>query len=62
MKPMDPAMWSTHKVRGRVYEVMTSVLGEVVVLGSPPSDDEEHNCDANGCGQDHVLWRGKARP
>src|SRR5262249_55016914 len=29
------------------------------ILGAPDGDDEEHNCDANGCGQDHVLWRGR---
>lgn len=26
---------------------------------SPESDDEKHNCDASGCGQNHVMWRGK---
>lgn len=57
-KSIDPAQWQTHRVRGRIYEICTSVRGETVVLGQPESDDEEHNCDANGCGQDHVLWRG----
>lgn len=31
---------------------------EVVILGSP-EEGGDHNCDANGCGQDHVLARGK---
>jgi hypothetical protein len=53
--------WS--QVRGRPYAVYLSPSGEVVVLGVPRdkdgNEDESHNCDANGCGQDHVLWRGK---
>lgn len=47
--------WS--KLTGRVQEVWLSPSGEVVVLGSPVSEDESHNCDANGCGQGHVLLR-----
>ena len=53
----NPAHWATYAVKGRVYEVMVSVRGEVVVIGQPDSEDETHNCDANGCGQEHVLWR-----
>jgi hypothetical protein len=58
---IDPSQWTTHNVRGRVYEICTSTSGETVVLGvpdDPVTHEEEHNCDANGCGQDHVLWRG----
>jgi hypothetical protein len=40
--------------------------GDVVVTGDPRiveapgcSEDEGHNCDAAGCGQSHVLARGK---
>ena len=33
--------------------------GQVVVLGMPKSDDESHNCDAMGCGQDHVVYRAR---
>lgn len=29
--------------------------GKVVVTGEPPKDDEAHNCDAEGCGWEHVL-------
>lgn len=49
-----------------VSEVWVSPNGTVAVLGSPPRDDEErpeeerHNCDAMGCGQSHVILRGKA--
>ena len=50
--------WSRVQIDGRITELWVSARGEVVVLGSPASDDEKHNCDANGCGQDHVLWRG----
>jgi hypothetical protein len=52
------------QVPGTVHAAFVSE-GEVIVLGSPPeSDDEEtgHNCDAMGCGYDHVLWRGAAAP
>lgn len=52
--------WTSDKVRGRIYEVWTSPQGDVVLLGAPEPDDESHNCDANGCGQDHVLWRHAA--
>lgn len=36
--------------------------GEVVVCGTPPDDEhlpeeQQHNCDAMGCGRSHVLWR-----
>lgn len=33
---------------------------DIVIIGTPDeSEDEEtgHNCDAMGCGWDHVLWR-----
>ena len=29
----------------------------LVIVGRPGPDDEEHNCDAMGCRQDHVLER-----
>lgn len=51
--------WTAHKIRGRVHEVCTSARGETVLIGKPDHDDEDHNCDAMGCGQSHVLWRGK---
>jgi hypothetical protein len=51
--------WDIWRVRGEVREVWSSPAGEVVLLGQPPSDDAEHNCDALGCEQDHVLWRGR---
>lgn len=56
--------WTTVKPRGTVHEICVSkATGEVVLLGSPDNDDEDspdaHNCDANGCGQVHVLWRRK---
>ena len=28
-------------------------------IGTPTSDDESHNCDAMGCGQNHVIQRVK---
>lgn len=31
-----------------------------VLLGIPKRDDESHNCDAMGCGFDHVILRGEA--
>jgi len=70
MARFNPNEWTTQRVLGRVYEVCTSQrTGEVVVLGHPDRDDEDlpddspdaHNCDANGCGQTHVLWRGGKR-
>lgn len=61
---MNEQDWTTWRVRGRIYEVWSAPDGQVVILGV--TDDEEgkpeeqrHNCDANGCGQDHVLWRGR---
>ena len=51
--------WSRVQINGRISELWISALGEVVVLGIPESEDEKHNCDASGCGQDHVLWRGR---
>lgn len=56
--------WSVWNIRGEMTSVWFAKDGEVVVLGSPDNDesrpeDEWHNCDANGCGQDHVLWRGR---
>ena len=64
---MGKKTWTTTKVRGRIYEVCVADDGEVVILGVLDPDEDEntgHNCDANGCGQDHVLWRGprKATP
>ena len=50
--------WSRVQINGRISELWISAAGEVVVLGVPERDDEKHNCDASGCGQDHVLWRG----
>lgn len=29
----------------------------VVILGVPHPDDASHNCDAMGCGQEHVILR-----
>lgn len=60
MKRPDWSNWS--KLPGRPQEVWLSSSGEVVVLGVPrdrDGNDIEHNCDANGCGMDHVLWRGR---
>ena len=35
---------------------------EIVIVGDPPVDEhlpeeEQHNCDAMGCGLNHVLYR-----
>jgi hypothetical protein len=35
---------------------------EIIICGDPPNEQDDpggelHNCDANGCGQDHVLYR-----
>jgi hypothetical protein len=57
--------WDIWKVRGRLTEVWSRSDGTVVLLGIPDHEDAEelaHNCDANGCGQDHVLWRGRVEP
>jgi hypothetical protein len=43
---------------GRAYFHKKS--GRVVVTTDYP--DEEHNCDAMGCGTDHVLWWGPQYP
>jgi hypothetical protein len=32
---------------------------DVIILGEPDSDDESHNCDEMGCGQCHVIARGR---
>src|SRR5690349_16918545 len=34
----------------------------IVVLASPYTSDESHNCDAMGCGQDHVVYRAALAP
>lgn len=57
---------------GRVFHRLPATAwlcredGTVVVVGDPRSvepegcsEDEGHNCDAAGCGQDHVLATGK---
>lgn len=41
--------------------------GEIVITGSPTQDDQlpeekRHNCDAMGCGQEHVLYRFPREP
>lgn len=51
---------ASHQASGRIAEVCTTASGEVVVLGRPDGDGEDHNCDASGCGMSHVLWRGRA--
>lgn len=57
---INEADWTKFRIRGKAHQIWSSEH-EIVVLGSPDSDDEDgedsHNCDANGCGQDHVLWR-----
>lgn len=59
MGKINEADWDTTKVRGTVQEICVSMCtGEVVVLGYLDRHDEQHNCDAMGCGQSHVLWRG----
>lgn len=51
----------------QVDEVWLNEAGQLIVLGTPPDDQESsdglelgHNCDAMGCGQCHVLVRAKA--
>ena len=34
---------------------------EIIILGCPEEDDENHNCDVMGCGQWCVLFRGWLR-
>jgi hypothetical protein len=34
----------------------------LVIVGRPDPDDDEHNCDAMGCRQDHVLERRQISP
>lgn len=60
MKKRDKE-WRTWRVRGRVTEVWCADDGEVVLIGQPDNGDEDHDCDAVGCGQDHVLWRARAK-
>jgi hypothetical protein len=43
--------------RGAVVHEVLMTCTEVIVLGAPATDDEDHNCDALGCGQCHVLYR-----
>lgn len=31
---------------------------EIIVMGTP-DDSDDHNCDAMGCGWQHVMWRFK---
>ncbi len=43
-------------------DVYATPDGRFVIVGTPlDSEDEErgHNCDAMGCGQEHVLHRGR---
>ncbi len=52
----------TRAVRFAGGEVWTHENGGIVVLGSPystPNDDDPdaHNCDAMGCGLDHVVFK-----
>lgn len=58
MKREDLSTWN--RVQGTVREAWISPKGEVVLVGDP-TDDEQHNCDQMGCGQDHVLFRGRLR-
>lgn len=41
--------------------------GEIVVCGMPHETEDEtdprfHNCDAMGCGYEHVLFRARLAP
>jgi len=47
------------KVDGLIAQVWLAPDGAIVVTGLPRTDDTSHNCDAMGCGMDHVLWRGR---
>ena len=52
-------MASKHKEIGTAYETED---GEIVICGTPPNEESKdendwHNCDAMGCGQEHVLYR-----
>lgn len=57
MKRADLSTWT--KVDGLIAEVWFSPDGAIVITGLPRLEDEQHNCDAMGCGMDHVLFRGR---
>lgn len=41
-----------------LIEAYITSSNEIVVMGQPKKDDENHNCDAMGCGSlSHVLHR-----
>ncbi len=55
------------RIDGRVQSAWLSPEGRIVLLGSPPNEEDRpegnrHNCDAMGCGQDHVIFRGRLIP
>lgn len=54
-----PNNWK--RISGRVQSAWLSPEGKFVLLGVPAKSDDDlaHNCDAMGCGQDHVLFRGR---
>jgi hypothetical protein len=43
------------KLEAEVYQTETAI----VIVGNPEENDPLHNCDAMGCGQEHVLYRFK---
>ena len=38
-----------------VYQTAT----QIVIVGDPEDEEDSHNCDAMGCGREHVLYRLK---
>ncbi len=45
------------RVKGTPQEVFVG-KGQVIVIGCPEEDDEEHNCDVMGCGSvEHIIFR-----
>jgi hypothetical protein len=48
----------TEKKRMEIDRECVETETEIIVLGQPDTDDEEHNCDCMGCSSvSHVLYR-----
>jgi hypothetical protein len=46
------------ELKARSIEHVYFAGNEIIITGCANEDDEEHNCDCAGCGQQCVLFRG----
>lgn len=53
MSEPQTAKSTIEELAAYVYRTAT----QIVITGHPDEEDEQHNCDAMGCGYEHVLYR-----